>query len=90
MIVDLTPMFCANAVRLNISLSDAIDLSQLEVHLVQVKPGKDTTEYHLHLYEDECVYILAGKGTVIIEGDCYPVGPGFSLVFHVTLRLTIL
>jgi uncharacterized cupin superfamily protein len=65
-----------NAVRLNKSLGDAVGLQHVGAHLVQVEPGRDTTEYHKHYYEEECVYVLAGTGTVVIEGDAYPIARG--------------
>ena len=65
-----------NAVRINKSLGDAVGLSQIGVHVIYVEPGKETTEYHKHLYEEECVYVLSGKGTLIIEGDAYQFGKG--------------
>lgn len=57
-----------NAVRINKSLGDAIGLNHIGVHLIYVEPGKETTEYHKHFYEEECVYGLSGKGALIIEG----------------------
>lgn len=60
-----------NAVRINKSLGDVIGLNQIGVHMIYVEPGKDTTEYHKHHYEEECVYVLSGKGKLIIEGDSY-------------------
>ncbi len=65
-----------NAERIAKSLGDAIGLKHIGVHLVSVEPGKDTTEYHIHYYEEECVYILAGSGTLIIEGDHYQIKKG--------------
>jgi len=58
-----------NAVRINKSLGDAVGLTQIGVHIISVKPGHDTTEYHKHFYEEECVYILSGQGTAIIDGE---------------------
>ncbi len=60
-----------NAVRVNKSLGDAVGLGHLGVHVIYVEPGKESTEYHKHLYEEECVFALSGRGTVIIEGDSY-------------------
>ncbi|WP_420887770.1 cupin domain-containing protein [Candidatus Nitrotoga arctica] len=34
------------------------------VHIISVEPGKNTTEYYKHHYEEECVYVLSGKGTL--------------------------
>ncbi|VAW89890.1 Cupin 2, conserved barrel domain protein [hydrothermal vent metagenome] len=70
-----------NAVRINKSLGDAVGLTQLGVHIISVEPGCDTTEYHKHYYEEECIYILAGRATAIIEGERYAVGPGDFLGF---------
>ncbi len=70
-----------NAVRINKSLGDAVGLTQLGVHIISVKPGHDTTEYHKHYYEEECVYILSGQATAIIDGERYTVGPGDFLGF---------
>ena len=60
-----------NAVRLNKSLGDAIGLQDLGVHLIFVEPGKESTEYHLHHCEEEAVYVLSGKATLNIEGQCF-------------------
>jgi uncharacterized cupin superfamily protein len=60
-----------NAVRINKSLGDAIGLNHIGVHIIYVEPGKDTTEYHKHHYEEECVFVLSGKGILIIEGETY-------------------
>jgi len=60
-----------NAERIRKSLGDAVGLNNIGVHLIQVEPGKDTTEYHRHYYEEECIYVLAGKGTLVIEGESF-------------------
>ncbi len=65
-----------NAVRLNKSLGDAVGLSQIGVHIIAVQPGHDSTETHKHYYEEECVYVLSGKGTAIIDGERFEIGPG--------------
>ncbi len=65
-----------NAVRINKSLGDAVGLTQLGVHIISVKPGHDSTETHKHYYEEECVYVLSGKGTAIIDDEHFEIGPG--------------
>jgi uncharacterized cupin superfamily protein len=70
-----------NAVRLQKSLGDAAGLTQLGFHHVTVMPGHDSTEYHRHLYEEECLYILSGQGEAIIDEQTYAVGPGDFMGF---------
>lgn len=65
-----------NAVRLNKSLGDIVGLENLGFHLIDVEPGHESTEYHVHYYEDECVYILEGDATVTIDEIDYEVGAG--------------
>ena len=65
-----------NAVRLNKSLGDAVGLTRIGVHIITVQPGRDSTETHKHYYEEECVYVLSGKGTAIIDGERYAMAAG--------------
>ncbi len=65
-----------NAVRLSRSLGDAVGLGHIGVHWVEVEPGRDATEYHMHYHEEECVFVVAGQGTARIDGEEYPVGAG--------------
>ncbi len=51
------------------SLDDLTGISGFGFHIIEVPPGKESTEYHVHYYEDECVYILSGTGKVIIGED---------------------
>lgn len=71
----------ANAIRLHKSLGDATGLSQFGFHLVTVLPGRESTEYHRHLYEEECVYIVSGRGEATIGDRTYTVGPGDFMGF---------
>ncbi|MEJ6391763.1 cupin domain-containing protein [Gymnodinialimonas sp. 2305UL16-5] len=65
-----------NAKRINKSLGDATGLTGLGIHLIEVAPGDETTEYHVHHHEDEAVYILSGTGTATIGDDDHAIGPG--------------
>lgn len=65
-----------DARRVNKSLGDLTGLTGLGFHLIEVAPGDETTEYHVHQYEDECVYVLAGRATAIIGGQEHAIGPG--------------
>jgi uncharacterized cupin superfamily protein len=41
-----------------------------------VLPGHEASEYHRHLYEEECYYILAGEGQVRIGDERHSVRAG--------------
>jgi uncharacterized cupin superfamily protein len=65
-----------HAKRINKSLGDATGLTGIGVHLIEVDPGAETTEYHVHHHEDECVYVLSGTATARIGDDRHAIGPG--------------
>lgn len=65
-----------NAKRLNKSLGDATGLTGLGIHLIEVQPGFETTEYHMHHFEDEAVYVLSGEATAEIGDEEFPIKPG--------------
>jgi uncharacterized cupin superfamily protein len=65
-----------NAKRTNKSLGDATGLTGFGFHIIEVEPGHETTEYHLHHHEDECVYVLSGTATAVIGEDEFAVSGG--------------
>ena len=65
-----------NARRLNKSLGDLTGLTGFGFHLIEVEPGCETTEHHLHYHEDECVYVLEGSATAMIGEEEHSIGPG--------------
>ena len=65
-----------NAQRINKSLGDLAGLKNLGFHIIEVLPGYESTEYHSHSCEDECVYILSGNATVTIDETDYEVDAG--------------
>ena len=65
-----------NAQRINKSLGDIVGLKNLGFHIIEVQPGHESTEYHVHHCEDECVYILSGNATVTIDEINYEVSAG--------------
>src|SRR5688572_6200672 len=64
------------AIRGNKSLGDATGLTQLGVHLITVAPGDRSTEFHVHHYEEECIYVLSGRATAVIGEESHAIGPG--------------
>ncbi len=65
-----------NAKRINKSLGDATGLTGLGIHIIEVEPGCDTTEVHVHYFEDEAVYILSGTGTAEIGDEFHAIEAG--------------
>jgi uncharacterized cupin superfamily protein len=65
-----------DARRLNKSLGDAAGLTGFGFHLVEVRPGDQTTEHHFHHNEDECVFVLSGTATAFIGDEDHQIGPG--------------
>lgn len=57
-----------NAQRINKSLGDLTGLTGLGFHIIEIEPGHESTEFHKHYHEDECVYILEGEAEATI-GD---------------------
>ncbi|MGR3513324.1 MAG: cupin domain-containing protein [Paracoccaceae bacterium] len=65
-----------NAQRVNKSLGDATGLTGLGIHQIEVAPGCDTTETHVHYFEDEAVFVLSGNGTALIGDDSHLIKAG--------------
>ena len=65
-----------NARRVNKSLGDLTGLTGLGFHIIEVAPGCETTEHHVHHHEDECVYVLDGSATAQIGESTYPIKAG--------------
>ena len=57
--LEKTHFLNSNAKRINKSLGDLTGLTGIGFHIIDVEPGSETTEHHLHYFEDECVYVLA-------------------------------
>ena len=65
-----------NAKRINKSLGDLTGLTGIGFHIIEVEPDCETTEHHLHYYEDECIYVLAGTATAFIGDDSFDIKAG--------------
>ena len=66
--VDKTHFLNENARRINKSLGDLTGLLGFGFHIIEIEPGYESTELHMHYHEDECVYILEGEAVAVI-GD---------------------
>ena len=72
----------SNSDRIRKSIGDAVGLSKIGVHIVYIEPEKDSTEYHKHYNEEECIYALSGKGTLRIEDEEFPFEEGDFVGFQ--------
>ncbi|MFK7888412.1 MAG: cupin domain-containing protein [Gammaproteobacteria bacterium] len=70
-----------NARRHNKSLGDATGLSNLGFHLIEVEPGRETTEMHVHYFEEECVYVLEGEAEATIGTQTHIVRAGDFIAY---------
>ena len=65
-----------NAKRLNKSLGDMTGLTGTGFLIIEIEPGHDSTEHHMHHFEDECVYVLSGTATAYIDETPYELSAG--------------
>ena len=65
-----------NAQRINKSLGDQAGITGFGFHIIEVPPGRESTEFHVHYHEDECVYVLSGSGQVTIGEEQFDIGSG--------------
>ena len=64
-----------------VSLSEQAGMQRIGFHLVHIPPGKESFIYHSHQFEEEFIYILAGRGIAEINDEEYEVGAGDFLGF---------
>jgi len=69
------------AIRIDKSIGDEAGLKNIGIHLITIAPGDKSTEFHLHKYEDEAIYVLSGHGTEIIGDTSQKIGPGDFIGF---------
>jgi len=69
------------AIRISKSLGSATGLTSLGFQHMTVMPGREYAEYHRHLYEEQCFYILAGRGEAVIDEKAYIIESGDFLGF---------
>lgn len=62
-------------------LSDPAGMKHMGVSLARVPPGKESFIPHAHTLNEEWVYILEGRGVVLLGDQEHEVGPGDFLGF---------
>lgn len=53
--------------RVKWPLTEALGLSQFGINLVTLEPGGQSSHRHWHAREDECIYVLAGEITLVLN-----------------------
>jgi uncharacterized cupin superfamily protein len=66
----------ANARRRNKSLGDLTGLKNIGFHIIEVQPGFESTEQHVHHHEEECLYVLEGEAQAHIGDEVHTVRAG--------------
>jgi len=61
------------------NVSRAIGLKRLGASYFEVRPGEAAFPYHVHLGEDELIYIIEGEGTYRFGEETYAVKAGDML-----------
>jgi uncharacterized cupin superfamily protein len=72
----------SNAVRINKSIGDLTGLEGFGFHIIEVPPTKESTEFHSHKFEDECVYVLSGNATARIGTEEFEISGGDFLGYR--------
>lgn len=62
--------------RRNKSLGDLTGLERIGFHLIEVEPGYESTEQHVHYHEEECLYVLEGEAEACIGDQVHTIRAG--------------
>ncbi len=62
--------------RLEKSLGAATGLSEIDFSIIEVAPGDESTEHHLHYHEEECLFVLEGEATARVGAESHSVKAG--------------
>ncbi len=58
------------------TLSRLTGLEKCGVNILRVPPGKESFVHHVHLVDEEWLYVLSGEGELRIGDERFAVGPG--------------
>ena len=63
------------------SIGDAGGLTQFGFHQERLDPGCASSQRHWHTTEDEAVYVLSGRLTLVDDAGAHDLGPGDAATF---------
>lgn len=58
------------------SMSERAGLRRLSVYTARIPPGGESFVYHRHHHEEEWLYVLSGRGALVIDDVEHAIGPG--------------
>lgn len=59
-----------------VPLGATTGMKRLGASLIRIPPGKESFIPHAHTLSEEFVFVLEGRGEVVLDGTAYPLGPG--------------
>jgi uncharacterized cupin superfamily protein len=62
-------------------LARSVGLKRTGVNFIRVPAGRESFVYHSHRYEEEWLYILAGSGIALIDGQEFAIAAGDFIGF---------
>ncbi|VTT88241.1 Cupin 2 conserved barrel domain protein [Halorubrum sp. DM2] len=62
-------------------LGEAAGGDALGCSLYELPPGERSWPYHYHTANEEALYVLAGEGTLRLDGETHPLRPGEFAAF---------
>ncbi|QAU12041.1 cupin domain-containing protein [Halorubrum sp. BOL3-1] len=62
-------------------LGEAANGDALGCSLYELPPGERSWPYHYHTANEEALYVLAGEGTLRLDGEAHPLRPGEYAAF---------
>ncbi|MFQ6006465.1 MAG: cupin domain-containing protein [Woeseia sp.] len=57
-------------------MGDLTGLNGIGFHIIEIQPGHESTELHVHYQEEECVYILKGEWQATVGDNVFKVCAG--------------
>lgn len=67
--------------RVKRAMTDALGLTQFGVNLTTLEPGARSALRHWHAKEDECVYVLSGELTLVLDDGEHMLTAGMAAGF---------
>lgn len=74
--ISKTHFLNSNAKRVNKSLGDLTGLTGFGFHIIEIEPGHESTEFHKHYHEDECIFVLEGSAEAQIGDETFAIAAG--------------